>query len=172
MFGSAVLNETIRMLESAGTVLSPEECRQIEIVDFHLGNLTEVGLQLITFVNNERYCSKQLVLLPNQTCPEHRHPPFEGNIGKQETFRCLKGEVFLYVEGEETDCPKAHPPLFRSQWYTAKKEIHLTAGLQYTIEPNTKHWFKAGREGAVIAEFSSYSRDEFDVFTDPEIVRV
>lgn len=160
------------MLESAGIVLSPGEIHQIEVVDFHLGHLDEVGLQLITFVNNDRYCSKQLVLFPNQTCPEHRHPPFDGNIGKQETFRCLKGEVFLYVEGEETTVPKVQPPSFREQWYTVKKEIYLTAGLQYTIAPNTKHWFKAGSEGAVIAEYSSYSRDEFDIFTDPEIIRV
>lgn len=167
-----VRDKTLVMLKSIGTVLSPEEVEKIEIVDFNLGNLSEVGLQLITFVNNERYCCKQLVLFPNQTCPEHRHPPFEDNIGKQETFRCLQGEVFLYVEGKDTQLPKVNPPLFRQEWYTAKNEIHLTPGLQYTIPPNTKHWFKAGNEGAVIAEFSSYSRDEFDIFTDPKIIRV
>jgi D-lyxose ketol-isomerase len=33
------------------------------------------------------------------------------------------------------------------------------------------HWFQAGPEGAVISEFSTQSRDEADVFTDPRIVR-
>jgi D-lyxose ketol-isomerase len=34
------------------------------------------------------------------------------------------------------------------------------------------HWFQAGAEGAVVSEFSSTSRDEYDVFTDPRIVRI
>lgn len=166
------LERTIIMLESAGTVLTEKEKQQIEITDFNLGRLNEIGLQLITFVNNERYCSKQIVLFPNQNCPEHLHPPFENNIGKQETFRCLLGEVFLYVEGNPTKCPQVEPPKSRSQWYTVHNEVHLTAGMQYTIPPNTKHWFQAGKAGAVIAEFSSWSRDEFDIFTDPNVVRV
>jgi D-lyxose ketol-isomerase len=35
----------------------------------------------------------------------------------------------------------------------------------------TRHWFHAPN-GAVVSEFSTQSRDEFDRFTDPEIVRV
>ena len=44
-------------------------------------------------------------------------------------------------------------------------------GQQYTIYPGTLHWFTAGDEGAVISEFSTMSRDEYDVFTDPRIQR-
>lgn len=166
------VESTIAMLRRAGTFLTDEERQNIEVTDFNLGNLQEIGLQIITFINNDRYCSKQLVLFPNQNCPEHRHPPFENNMGKQETFRCLIGEVFLYVEGESTLIPKVTPPKTRAQWYTARNEIHLTAGMQYTIAPNTRHWFQAGKQGAVIAEFSSCSRDEFDIFTDPNVIRV
>lgn len=172
MNNSTAIEKTIEMLQKAGTILTEVEKQQIEIVDFHLGKLEEIGLQIITFVNNERYCCKQLVLFPHQNCPEHRHPPFKDNIGKQETFRCLTGKVFLYVEGEPTQSPKVLPPEEHSQWYTVFHEICLEAGMQYTIPPNTKHWFQAGAEGAVIAEFSSSSRDEFDVFTDPNIIRV
>ena len=53
-----------------------------------------------------------------------------------------------------------------------KHEILLLPGEQYTIMPNTKHWFQAGAEGAVISEFSSNSDDASDVFTDPNIKRV
>ena len=45
-------------------------------------------------------------------------------------------------------------------------------GEQYTILPNTKHWFQAGEEGAIISEFSSNSDDSSDVFTDPSVKRV
>jgi D-lyxose ketol-isomerase len=51
-------------------------------------------------------------------------------------------------------------------------EIQLNPGDQYTIVPNTLHWFQAGPQGAVISEFSSTSRDDLDIFTDPRIRRV
>jgi D-lyxose ketol-isomerase len=47
----------------------------------------------------------------------------------------------------------------------------LRPGGQYTIPPDTLHWFQAGPDGAVVTEFSSTSRDELDVFTDPRIRR-
>ena len=90
------------------------------------------------------------MLYPGQTCPEHRHPPFDGTPGKEETFRCRRGTVELNVEGET---------------------IMLGPGDQYTIPPDTRHWFRAGAEGAVVSEFSSTSRDDLDVFTDPAIER-
>ncbi|HIC88610.1 MAG TPA: D-lyxose/D-mannose family sugar isomerase, partial [Anaerolineae bacterium] len=42
---------------------------------------------------------------------------------------------------------------------------------QYTLMPDTKHWFQAGPEGAIVSEFSTTSRDEYDIFTDPDIRR-
>ena len=50
-------------------------------------------------------------------------------------------------------------------------EIVLDPGEQHTIPPGTLHWFQAGPEGAVVSEFSTESRDELDIFTDPEIGR-
>ncbi len=46
---------------------------------------------MLVYVNTDRYCAKELVLYPGQTCPEHRHPPFDGTPGKEETFRCRRG---------------------------------------------------------------------------------
>ena len=48
----------------------------------------------------------------------------------------------------------------------------LKPGEQYTILPDTPHWFQAGSEGAVISEFSTRSTDEQDVFRDPRIIRI
>ncbi len=163
--------QTKTLLDEAGVVLTDEERAVIEIVDYGLDRLEEVGTEIITYVNNERYCAKELVLFPNQTCPEHRHPPFDDSPGKQETFRCRWGEVYLYVEGEPTPDPAVEPPA-RKDYYTVKKEIALEPGEQYTIPPDTNHWFKAGPKGAVISEFSSMSVDEKDVFTDPKIDRM
>ena len=138
-------------LAEAGIVLLPEERDAIEVTDFGLGKLEEIGLQLCVYVNTERVCAKELVLFPNQTCPEHRHPPVDGEPGKEETFRCRRGEVLLHVAG--------------------RADVVLHPGEQATIPPDTLHWFRGGPDGAIVSEFSTRSTDENDVFTDPRIVR-
>jgi D-lyxose ketol-isomerase len=155
-------------LESAGIVLGPGERESIEVADFGLGRLRETGLQLLVYVNTERCCAKELVLSPGQTCAEHRHPPFDGTPGKEETFRCRKGLVYLYVEGEAAPEPACAPP---PGVYTVFHEIRLEPGEQHTIPPDTLHWFQAGPGGAVVSEFSTQSRDELDVFSDPAVRR-
>jgi D-lyxose ketol-isomerase len=139
------------MLADAGIVLTPLEREQIEVADFGLGRLDEVGLQIVVYVNTGRVCAKELVLFPHQHCPEHKHPPVDGEPGKEETFRVRRGSVHLHVDGAG--------------------ELVLGPGEQYTIPPNTLHSFEAGDKGAIVSEFSTTSRDELDVFTDPRIVR-
>ena len=151
MIESEARERAAAMLDEAGIVLTPHEREGIEIADFGLGQLDEVGLQIVVYVNTDRVCAKELVLFPHQGCPEHRHPPFEGEPGKEETFRVRRGVVHLHVEGED--------------------DITLRPGDQYTIPPNTLHSFEAGDEGAIVSEFSTTSRDALDVFTDPRIVR-
>jgi D-lyxose ketol-isomerase len=160
------------LLATAGIVLTPEERERIEIADFGLGELERTGLQLFTYVNNARYCAKELVLFPHQTCPEHRHPPIGGDPGKMETFRCRQGLVWLYVAGPPGAPIGAEVPEGSGEHYTVFHEIELGPGGQYTIPPDTLHWFQAGPEGAIVSEFSSTSRDDSDVFTDPRIDRV
>ncbi|AVM09759.1 D-lyxose/D-mannose family sugar isomerase [Bacillus velezensis] len=155
--------------QKAGIVLTDDEVEDIQIMDYGLDKLEETGLQLFIYVNTDRYCSKELVLFPRQTCPEHRHPPVGSEKGKQETFRCRWGKVYLYVEGEKTENPSVLPPGDDKEYYTVWHEIVLEPGGQYTIPPDTKHWFQAGEEGAVVTEMSSTSTDDHDVFTDPRI---
>jgi D-lyxose ketol-isomerase len=161
------------VLADAGVVVTPAERAVIEVADFGLGDLEHIGLQLVVYVNTERVCAKELVLFPGQTCPEHRHPPFDGTPGKEETFRVRAGVVYLHVAGgEPTPDPRARPARAERGVFTAKREIVLLPGEQFTVPPNTKHWFQAGPGGAVVSEFSTQSRDDLDVFTDPDIVRV
>ncbi len=138
-------------LEAAGIVLTEPERESIEIADFGLGRFDEVGLAVLVYVNTERCCAKELVMLPGQLCPEHRHPPVGDDPGKEETFRCRAGSVLLHVDGHG--------------------DVELRPGDQFTIPPDTLHWFRAGGEGAIVSEFSTRSRDESDVFSDPRIVR-
>jgi D-lyxose ketol-isomerase len=163
--------EARQYLSRAGIVITPEEASNIEVADFGLNELESTGLELVVYVNTDRVCAKELVLFPRQTCPEHYHPPVEGEAGKEETFRCRWGEVYLYVPGEAAENPKAIPPKGHENTYSIWHEIVLRPGDQFTLIPNTPHWFQAGEEGAVVSEFSTSSRDESDVFTDPQIQR-
>lgn len=165
-------NRALEFYKKAGIVLREDEKENIEVTDFGLNELEHTGLILVTYVNTSRCCAKEMVLFPGQTCPEHRHPPVNNEPGKEETFRCRWGEVYLYVEGEAAKAPKAIPPKGREKSYTVWHEIALKPGDQYTLLPNTKHWFQAGSEGAVISEFSTRSNDETDIFTDREINRM
>jgi D-lyxose ketol-isomerase len=137
-------------LAAAGIAVTDAERDAIEVADFGLSRLREQGLMLLVYVNTDRYCAKELVLYPGQACPEHRHPPFGGGPGKEETFRCRRGLVTLRVDG---------------------RELVLRPGEQFTIPPDTLHSFRAGPDGAVVSEFSSASRDELDVFSDPAVRR-
>ena len=160
------------MLDQVGIHLTNQEKDNIEVAEFGLGELEQTGLELVVYVNTDRYCAKELVLLPRQTCPEHRHPLVGNDPGKMETFRCRWGKVWLYVAGEPTESIQAHVPAGSEAYYTVFHEIELNPGQQYTIPPDTLHWFQAADEGAVVSEFSSTSRDEFDIFTDPRIKRI
>lgn len=168
---NAAVAEAHPYLGRAGIVLTEDEKKGIEVADFGLSRLRIEGLQILVYVNTDRYCAKELVIFPGQTCPEHWHPPIDGVPGKEETFRCRLGTVYLYVPGPETRDPKCWPPEGSKEYYTCKHEIVLRPGEQYTIKPGTPHWFQAGSEGAVVSEFSSTSRDEYDEFRDPHVRR-
>jgi D-lyxose ketol-isomerase len=164
-------------MRQAGIVLRDDEAAALEIADFGLGRFDEFGLAIHVYVNTERCCAKELVMLPGQVCPEHRHPPVGGEPGKEETFRVRQGEVFLFLPGHRQDpgekaAALKRLPADKHGAVTMYRCEHLTAGTQYTLKPNTPHWFAAGPQGAIVSEFSTRSRDEADVFTDPAIRRV
>ena len=159
----------IEMLADARIILTEEEKSRIEVADFDLNNLENVGLQLLVYVNTDRVCAKELVLFPYQTCPEHKHVDNIKCKGKEETFRVRKGTCYLYINGTPAKEIKARMP---ETTVTHFHEIVLNEGEQYTLMPDTWHWFQAGENGAVVSEFSTMSTDEFDIFTDKRIARI
>jgi D-lyxose ketol-isomerase len=154
--------------EKAHIVLTQQEKDSVEVVDWGLNEVETNGLEIITYINTDRVCAKEMVLFPGQTCAEHWHVDTDGMQGKEETFRCRYGKVYLYVDGEPTENIKAKLPTTKT---TVRHEVVLNPGEQYTIMPYTKHWFQAGEEGAVVSEFSTRSTDETDCFTDERLVR-
>ncbi|HEY3412317.1 MAG TPA: D-lyxose/D-mannose family sugar isomerase [Armatimonadota bacterium] len=158
-----------RTLGELGIVVTAEERENLEVADFGLGDFESQGLGVLTYVNTTRCCAKELVMLPFQTCPQHRHPPVEGEPGKEETFRVRKGICTLYVDdGPPPATLSCEPP---TEYCRPLMEVVMRPGEQYTLKPNTWHWFQAGPDGCVVSEFSTRSRDESDVWTDPNIQR-
>ncbi len=91
--------QIVELFRKAGIVIRRDEAARIEIADFGLGQFQQTGLGVLVYVNTQRCCAKELGMLPRQTCPEHRHPPVGSDPGKEETFRCRWGKVFLYAPG-------------------------------------------------------------------------
>jgi len=165
---------TLDCLEQAGIALTEQEKQNVEVADMGLSRIEEIGLNVITYMNTDCCCAKELVLAPWQICPEHRHPPIGGKPGKEETFRCRRGVVYLYV-GKEPAPAKGtihgRIPADLKPYFTVFEEIVLRPGEQYTLTEDTLHWFQAGEEGSIVSEFSTHSVDEKDIFTIPMIVR-
>ena len=179
----------IGYLDNAGIVITEDEKKNIQVAEYNMDDIENVGLELVVYVNTERCCAKELVLFPGQTCPEHRHPPVGNEQGKEETFRCRWGEVRLFVPCDSSEIPGGaavsgvsdaiaagagaalygRAPAGYEEYFTCSKEIILRPGEQYTIPPDTLHWFRSGPDGAVVSEFSTQSRDELDIYTDPRI---
>ncbi len=121
--------QAVEMLREAGIAITAEEAQNLEVADFGLGRLLSEGLEIVTYVNSGRYCAKELMLFPHQTCPQHKHPPVDNRPGKQETFRCRRGEVYLYVPGEPAASPKAGIP---TQFYSVFHEDRSASGRAVT----------------------------------------
>ena len=160
---------TAAFLAEAGIAVAPHEVRDIDIDDFGFGQPDRIGLQSLVYVSTPRICAKEIVLFPGQTCPEHRHPPFDGDPGKVEIFRCRFGLTYVYVPGEPTALPACRPPRLELGVYTVWHEVMLRPGDQLSLAANTLHWLQGGPEGAIISEFSSACPPGVDVFTDPEV---
>jgi D-lyxose ketol-isomerase len=167
----AAQKKALEYMERAGVVLADEEKEKIGVADFGLSDLEQQGGQILTFFNTDRISAKIIVLFPWQILPEHWHPAIQNDVGKEEIMRVRWGEVFLYVPGEPSPRPQGRIPAGEKANFTVWHEVIMKPGDQYIIPPGTVHWFQAGKEGAVIDDYSSTARDLQDGFTNPKIVR-
>jgi len=167
----AARKQAADMIRQAGITITDAEAGRIEVVDFGLSNLEKEGVQVLTLVQTDRISVKVLAMLPNQTEPEHWHPPVDNDPGKEETIRVIAGTVYFYVAGEDTLQEGFIVP-GKGDCYTMRREIVMQPGHQLTLDPGEKHWFQAREGGAVMYSFSTIARDALDRFTDPDIVRI
>ena len=93
-----------------------------------------------------------MVLFPGQTCPEHRHAPVEqlNYPGREEPSAAGTGWCTYMWTGIRQRIPR-RSHLTEASCNTVRHEIVLHPGEQYTMHPNTRHWFQAGPDGAVVS---------------------
>ena len=163
--------KAIAIYEKSKIFIKKEEFGNLESTDFGLGDFYNIGITVLIYINTKRVCAKEISLLPYQICPQHKHPNKGKLLGKEETFRCRWGEVYLYLEGPETKKIKAKIPDKYKNKFTVFNEVILKPGDQYKLEPNIDHWFQSGPEGAVLSEFSSHSDDKSDIFFNKNVNR-
>jgi D-lyxose ketol-isomerase len=158
------------MIREAGIHITDKEADGIEVVDFGLSRLEKEGVQVLTLVQTDRISVKVLALFPNQTEPEHWHPPVGSDPGKEETVRVISGTMYFYLPGENT-FKEGFLVKGKEHCYTMRHELVMRPGDQVTLAPGVKHWFQARNEGVVMYSFSTIARDVMDQFTDKAIVR-
>lgn len=165
-----VCAEALKMIEDAGIFLTPEDKQKITAADFGLSDIRKEGVEILTMFDTGRIAGKILVLLPNQTEPEHWHPTVGDDAGKEEVIRAIGGDLYFYVPGADN---MKHGFIVdgKDDCYTLRNEIVLKPGEQLVLPAGTKHWFQAGETGAVMYSFSTTVTDLLDQFTDKNIVR-
>ena len=124
------------------------------------------GFVSVDILRSPRVRTVVFVLFPNQALPQHKHPPYDDEPGKEETIRVLWGKAKVYVPGSATNEDVRIPP-GKDAYYTVFDEIKLEAGDQYTIPPDTEHWFQGGSKGAVVITFQNRVDESRNYFRDP-----
>lgn len=155
----------LELINKSNFPVTEEELKSLIVNDFGLDNLKEEGFGLIDLLRSERVRVNLIVLLPNQSLPEHLHPAYKNEKGKEETIRVLYGATNVFIEGEKATDIKI--PKGKELWYTALKKIELKVGQQFTVPSNIKHWFQAGENGSVNIAFQNRVDESHNIFYDP-----
>lgn len=130
---------------------------------------------------NERfgYLGHEIFLLPGQMLPEHNHLGNGSQKGfgpKMETWHIRHGSVEFFGEyqgpaGEtlisemaEKEKPWGHG----ETWFKSKYVKRCVAGELYSLnDPESWHFMRAGKNGAIVAEYATYHNDV--KFSNPDM---
>jgi len=158
--------QAVELIRESGFPVTEEEMSELRVEDFGLGRVFEEGFAFIDILQSSRLRVTLLVLLPGQTLPQHLHPAYGQESGKEETMRVLHGSTRVYIQGE-TSNPQVRIPSGKKAYYTARREIPLDPGGQFTIPPGQAHWFQGGPRGSVNIIFQNRVDETRNIFFDP-----
>jgi D-lyxose ketol-isomerase len=165
---AAVREQALRLIEQAAIPLTEQERSRLLPTDFGLNNFMHEGVVLLDVLRTPVVRISVLVLLPNQTLPEHCHPCGPHGPGKEETVQCLAGEFRVYRPGKNS-LLKGFIPTGKEHCYTVFEETVLLPSDKVIVFPDQRHWFQAGPEGAVGITFQNTIDESYNQFTDPAV---
>jgi len=125
------------------------------------------------------YLGHEIFLLPGQMLPEHNHLGNGSKKGfgpKMESWHIRHGSVEFFGEykGDAGETPIADMPDcdkpwgYGETWFKSKYVKKLSAGGIYSLnDPESFHFMRAGKNGAIVAEYATYHNDV--KFSDPEM---
>lgn len=152
-----VLKAYLDMFDYYGIPYNEYMKANLWITDFELGDLENVGMGGIFWVNDSthRYFGHEIYLLPGQMIAEHKHMPTEFPA-KYESWLTREGMVYNFSIGEPTpDAPKL--PDSQKGYVTVAHFVKQPKGeVNHLVEEGTFHFLMAGPEGAVVTEFANY----------------
>lgn len=125
---------------------------------YGLDKFEEYGAALITFINNEDYAKKLIVILPKQKHPQHFH------IQKRESFTPLYGELELTLLNKN----KTQEDFEKSIIFCDIKT--LKEGDFYTVEREVPHSFTS-TFGVIFEEVSTSAIDGDSYYEDQLIMK-
>jgi len=144
---------------------------QFWVIDFGLGKFTEVGMAGIFWINDQRddYLLHDIWLLPGQMIPEHYHVKTADVAAKMEAWLVRHGTDYFYSEGEPTPGVEARIPPTHKDCCKAKSEVLKGPGGVVKLEvAESRHWQKAGPEGAIVTEVATYHSMDALRFSHPD----
>jgi D-lyxose ketol-isomerase len=171
MLQQQVAAESIALIDRTGLPITDKERAELSVCDFGLGNVRVEGVQYIDLVLTPIVRISLLVLLPDQSLPQHRHPAHDQSAGKEETARAVMGEPRVYTPGPDR-LNAGFIVQGKEEHYTARNETVLNPGRTLTVAPELEHWFQAGPAGAVLFTFQNRVDESLNIFTDPGITTV
>jgi D-lyxose ketol-isomerase len=145
---------------------------ELWVLDFGLGRFTEVGMGGVFYINNERddYLLHDIWLLPGQMIPEHYHIKTDKVAAKMEAWLVRHGSAWFYSEGEPTPGVEDRIPPTHKGVCRAKHEELKKPGEVVKLEAaESRHWVKAGPEGAILTEVATYHSMDALRFSHPQI---
>lgn len=141
------------------------------ILDFGLGDFSQVGMAGIFWLNRQdyNYFGHEIYLLPGQMIPEHCHLPTPKGAAKMESWHPRRGMIYTFGEGEAT--PEFLGKIPKSQRDIVKSRRCNPLAVDQVGHLNRLeafHFMVAGDEGALVTEYGTFHDMDGLRFSNPK----
>lgn len=165
------LDAYCQLLEAIHYPVTETVKKNMWVADFGLGDFPRVGMGGLVWLNRPdfNYFGLDILLLPNQMIPEHKHIATDKAKPKMESWHVRFGEIVTFGEGEPT--PAFFDRVPESQRATCKSKHASVLRLHETDDLNRVeawHFMVAGPEGALVTEYGLFQDPAALRFTNPK----